>query len=342
MREYLEKVAYQMSSKTSPGTTKPTIKIPTAGAPKVGDVPKIPGISQAGKKDPIKQIEQIQNKDVKDQRMKEAQSALKVNKAEHEDEVKDKELIQQEIKEHEQKKHSIKGHRKEHEKMGLHKNGQWTLGLEKKQGVPKDADSETHERCVVHMKDKGHDKSSAFAICNEAKAGVKKNVNMSYEGEPNSMVKDGDEVNMSKKKEMKKSASEKMSGYVEEFLVKSTAGKQYSGIGGQETPFSHGSTIKIKRAVSDPESGKTHGYEVHETKSDGSVKVHDNVPHSHLDQAMSYGGQRARLRMGSEKATKKHNLHHEAKVEVHRESGKTKHHLVLKPHDDPHTVNVKE
>jgi len=47
--------------------------------------------------------------------------------------------------------------------------------LNKKQGVPEGADPATHERCVKKVKAKGHDKSSAYAICNEVKAGVKKN-----------------------------------------------------------------------------------------------------------------------------------------------------------------------
>ena len=45
--------------------------------------------------------------------------------------------------------------------------------LNKKQGVPEEADPATHERCVKKVKAKGHDKGSAFAICNEAKAGQK-------------------------------------------------------------------------------------------------------------------------------------------------------------------------
>lgn len=43
--------------------------------------------------------------------------------------------------------------------------------MAKKQGVPEEADPEVHERCVKKVKAKGHDKESAFAICNEAKAG---------------------------------------------------------------------------------------------------------------------------------------------------------------------------
>jgi hypothetical protein len=46
--------------------------------------------------------------------------------------------------------------------------------IQKKQGVPEGADPETHERCVTKVKEKGHDKSSSFAICNEAKAGMGK------------------------------------------------------------------------------------------------------------------------------------------------------------------------
>lgn len=46
--------------------------------------------------------------------------------------------------------------------------------LSKKQGVPKGANPATHERCIQHLKEKGHDKESAFAICNAAGAGMKK------------------------------------------------------------------------------------------------------------------------------------------------------------------------
>lgn len=38
--------------------------------------------------------------------------------------------------------------------------------LKKKQGVPKGVASTKHERCVKDVKKKGHDKSSAYAICN--------------------------------------------------------------------------------------------------------------------------------------------------------------------------------
>lgn len=46
-----------------------------------------------------------------------------------------------------------------------------TEDLQKKQGVPKGVDPAKHERCVKEVKAKGHDKSSAYAICN---ASVKK------------------------------------------------------------------------------------------------------------------------------------------------------------------------
>lgn len=45
--------------------------------------------------------------------------------------------------------------------------------MEKKQGVPEEANPEVHERCVKEVKQKGHSKSSSFAICNAAKAGQK-------------------------------------------------------------------------------------------------------------------------------------------------------------------------
>ena len=48
--------------------------------------------------------------------------------------------------------------------------------LMKKQGVPKGADPATHERCVKDVKKQGKDKSSAYAICNAAGAGMKKSI----------------------------------------------------------------------------------------------------------------------------------------------------------------------
>ena len=46
--------------------------------------------------------------------------------------------------------------------------------LIKKQGVPAGANEDTHERCVKKVKSKGHDKGSAFAICNASGAGMEK------------------------------------------------------------------------------------------------------------------------------------------------------------------------
>lgn len=40
--------------------------------------------------------------------------------------------------------------------------------LKKKQGVPKGVDPDKHERCVKDVKKQGHDKSSAYAICNSS------------------------------------------------------------------------------------------------------------------------------------------------------------------------------
>lgn len=48
------------------------------------------------------------------------------------------------------------------------------MSLKKKQGVPKGANEAVHEQCVHDLKAKGHDKASAFAICNAAGAGKKK------------------------------------------------------------------------------------------------------------------------------------------------------------------------
>jgi len=53
--------------------------------------------------------------------------------------------------------------------------------MEKKQGVPEGADPEVHERCIKDVKNQGKDKSSAFAICNASKAGMKKNKLSKYD-----------------------------------------------------------------------------------------------------------------------------------------------------------------
>lgn len=105
-----------------------------------------------------------------------------------------------------------------------------------------------------------------------------------------------------------------------------------------DRPFTHGSKITVNKAVTDKESGKTHGYEVHENKEDGSSVVHRNIPHKHLDQAMHEG--KGRLRMGSEKATKKHDLYHSATVHrstLKTDTGKETYQMTLHPHGAPHT-----
>ena len=59
----------------------PSVKMNGLSSPKVGDSPKLPGLAAQSKKNPVKVIEQIKNKDIKDQKMKEAQSNLKINKS---------------------------------------------------------------------------------------------------------------------------------------------------------------------------------------------------------------------------------------------------------------------
>lgn len=45
---------------------------------------------------------------------------------------------------------------------------EWSPKFYKKQGVPEGVDPDKHERCVKDVKSKGHDKSSAYAICNSS------------------------------------------------------------------------------------------------------------------------------------------------------------------------------
>ncbi|NVM34003.1 MAG: hypothetical protein HWN81_00305 [Candidatus Lokiarchaeota archaeon] len=101
-------------------------------------------------------------------------------------------------------------------------------------------------------------------------------------------------------------------------------------------PFKHGSHIKINKAVTNPETGKTHGYHVTETMANGTTVKHPNVNYYTMDSAMSGG----RLRMTGEKPHRKYNLHHEAKVHVGEmtyPNGKKKLHYRLDPHGDHHT-----
>ena len=73
--------------------------------------------------------------------------------------------------------------------------------IEKKQGVPKGADPEVHERCVKKVKAKGHDKESAYRICNEVKAGVKKADIHDFQS--GKMIASDEEVNEQKSKDFK-------------------------------------------------------------------------------------------------------------------------------------------
>ena len=62
-----------------PTITQPTSNIKAPSSPKVSvKPPKMPGVSPESKVNPIKSAEQTQNKDIKDIKMKEAQSVLKI------------------------------------------------------------------------------------------------------------------------------------------------------------------------------------------------------------------------------------------------------------------------
>ena len=69
-----------------PGSIKAGAVLPSINTmvPKVGNNSKTPSVNpvQSSKKNPIKQAQQIQNKDIKDIKMKEAQAAFKINKSE--------------------------------------------------------------------------------------------------------------------------------------------------------------------------------------------------------------------------------------------------------------------
>jgi len=67
----------------SSGAGLPNInKLPKVGHNSVSSKVKIPGMKPTSQKNPIKQVEQIQNKDIKDMKMKEAQSAFGIKKGE--------------------------------------------------------------------------------------------------------------------------------------------------------------------------------------------------------------------------------------------------------------------
>ncbi len=122
----LEELIKGLKSNIQSNSVLPSIKqskLEGVKAPSSGST-KLPGMSPGNKKSPIKQAEQIQNKDIKDMKMREAREALNVNKS----------------------------------------TGQWSI--EKK--APKGVDSDKHERCVMDVKDKGHNVGSARAICTSA------------------------------------------------------------------------------------------------------------------------------------------------------------------------------
>jgi hypothetical protein len=93
----------------------------------------------------------------------------KMKKAKNPDEKEDAKLgekIEQDVEQH--MKRNKAAEKKEGHKIMKSEE------LSKKQGVPKGANVATHERCVQDVKDQGKSKSSAFAICNAAGAGMKK------------------------------------------------------------------------------------------------------------------------------------------------------------------------
>lgn len=61
----------------------PSIKTKTAPSPKVAAAKpiKLPGLTPTNQKNPVKQAEQTQNKDIKDMKMREAQEKLAINKS---------------------------------------------------------------------------------------------------------------------------------------------------------------------------------------------------------------------------------------------------------------------
>lgn len=154
-------------------------------------------------------VSQMMSKGVDEERAKRlgAKASEKMEKAKKEkeadkDEKKEKDLAEkmadavdtiaedeakEEVKDHEEKMHAkemkkaapIKEEEeKEPKKEAKKEKAEDKEELEKKQGVPKGADPATHERCVQDVKAQGKDKSSAYAICNAAGAGMKKSEEM--------------------------------------------------------------------------------------------------------------------------------------------------------------------
>lgn len=102
-------------------------------------------------------------------------------KEEEEDEKEDRKIAKEEadkrVKEHNKKMHKedmkkADGPKEKSEydskTMGAKEEYEGKSKMEKKQGVPKGVDSAKHERCVKDVKKQGHNKSSAYAICNAA------------------------------------------------------------------------------------------------------------------------------------------------------------------------------
>ena len=77
---------HEIKKSLKPGTVEggrnmPTIKTPFDNGPKTNSTTgtqKLKGIGPGSKVNPVKQAEQVQNQDIKDIKMKEAQAALKV------------------------------------------------------------------------------------------------------------------------------------------------------------------------------------------------------------------------------------------------------------------------
>ena len=208
------------------GAVLPSIsKLPKPGHTSVAGSVKMPGVAQPSKKDPMASAEQIQNKDIKDIKMKEAQSALKtnapktINKAEgnedlyhiHENGVKitSEPMTLKEI--HEKhggvKKLESNGFRviqHKPEQIKLNKNGQWELdksyeqrvtavpgvsemGIEVRRSNPKD---KSYSKVVSPEKHAETAKEIARQNIKETKA-IKPKLVKSIE-EVNDLIKSGD------------------------------------------------------------------------------------------------------------------------------------------------------
>lgn len=79
MQEKLEELIKGLKSLKD--SILPSIKANTAAPKPPKAIAKLPGIAPSNQKNPIKQIEQIKNTDIKDMKLREAHEALKVNKS---------------------------------------------------------------------------------------------------------------------------------------------------------------------------------------------------------------------------------------------------------------------